>query len=60
MLVTVDRDRQRVIVTGERFQVELTWSQADLLGALLNEKSRELMPVLKGKTYSPAIEKDRR
>lgn len=59
MLVTTDRERQRVIVTGERFQVELTWSQAGLLGALLNEGARELMPVIPGKRYEPACERDR-
>jgi hypothetical protein len=60
MLVTADRKRQRVIVTGERFELELTWSQAGLLGAILNEKSRELMPVVPDKRYEPAIERDRR
>ena len=60
MLVTTDRQRQRVIVTGERSEFELTWSQAGLLGALLNEKSPELMPELSGKRYEPAIERDRR
>ncbi len=60
MLVTTDRERQRVLLKGSGYQIELTWTQAGLLGALLNEKSRELMPVLNGKTYSPATERDRR
>jgi hypothetical protein len=57
MLVTTDRTRQRVVLSGNGYEICLTWSQAGLLGALLNEKSRELMPVIPGKRYEPATER---
>ena len=46
VLVTTDPKRQRVVLRGERFQLELSWSQAALLATVLNEKSREVEPVL--------------
>ena len=58
MTVRIDRVKQRVIVTGERFEIELTWSQAGLLGSLLNEGAREIQPVLNfGRRYEPATER---
>jgi hypothetical protein len=58
MIVRIDRVKQRVLVKGERFEIELTWSQAALLGVLLNDGARQLEPVLNfGKRYEPAIER---
>ena len=44
--VSTDPKTQRVLLRGERFQIELTWSQAALLASLLNEASRQLEPLL--------------
>lgn len=60
MIITTDQGSKRVIVTGERFQIALTWHQALALGSLLTYHSREVEPAARpGKTYSPSIERDR-
>lgn len=61
VIITSDQDNKRVIVTGERFELSLTWSQALALGSLLTHHSREIEPpALPGKCYQPAVERDRR
>lgn len=61
MTVTTDPSKKLILVTGERFHVALNWSQALALGSLLTHHSREIEPAPRpGKTYSPAIERDRR
>ncbi len=58
MEVTIDRLRERVLMTGKAFEVELTWSQALNLGTLLIEKSGEVEPVAPpGKSYRPVTER---
>jgi hypothetical protein len=59
MLVTINRERTRVLLTGNGYEIQLTWSQAALLATLLNEKSREIEPARPpGKVYRPAVERD--
>lgn len=61
MIVTTDQGSKRVIVTGERFQIALTWSQALALGSLLVAHSQHVEPpALPGRTYCPSVERDRR
>jgi hypothetical protein len=58
MLVTTDRERQRVVLSGNGYEICLTWSQAALLATMLNEKSREVEPPPPpGRTYRPVTER---
>lgn len=61
MIVKTDNNSKRVILRGERFEVQLNWAQALALGSLLTHHSREIEPpALPGKCYEPATERDRR
>jgi hypothetical protein len=61
VIVKTDPDSKRVIVSGERFEVALTWSQALNLGSLLVAHSKHVEPPApSGKSYSPSIERERR
>jgi len=56
MTVVADPHRQRVVLRGEKFEVDLTWSQALLLGTLLREASVEAEPATPiGLRYEPKI-----
>jgi hypothetical protein len=58
MLVTTDRERGHVVLSGSGYEIRLSWSQAALLSTLLNEKSREIEPPPPpGRIYCPAIER---
>lgn len=60
MVVRTDTSKKHVVLTGERFEVRLTWSQALALGSLLTHHSREIEPPARpGKRYEPAVERDR-
>jgi hypothetical protein len=61
VIVKTDPDSKRVIVSGERFELALTWSQALNLGSLLVAHSKHVEPPIQaGKTYRPAVERERR
>lgn len=61
MIVKTDDNSKRVILQGERFTVELNWAKALALGSLLVAHSRHVEPApAKGRTYRPAVERDRR
>lgn len=61
MVVKTDSAKKHVVLTGERFQVSMTWSQALALGSLLVAHSRHVEPPARpGRTYRPAVERDRR
>jgi len=61
VIVKTDNANKHVILSGERFQVSMTWTQALALGSLLVAHSRQVEPpALPGKRYEPAIERDRR
>ena len=54
MTVVADPQRQLVVLTGGKFEVDLTWSQALLLGTLLREAFLEVEPATPlGRTYEP-------
>lgn len=60
MVVTINRERNRVVLSGNRYEICLTWTQAALLATMLNERSREIEPPPPpGRVYRPAIERDR-
>jgi hypothetical protein len=61
VIVKTDNTKKHVILSGERFQVSMTWSQALALGSLLVAQSRFVEPApLPGRTYCPSVERDRR
>lgn len=60
MIVKTDQLNKHVVVSGERFEVRLTWAQALALGSLLTHHSREIEPPARpGRTYLPSAERDR-
>lgn len=60
MIVRTDTRKKHIVLTGERFEVRLTWSQALALGSLLTHHSREIEPPARpGRTYTPAVERER-
>jgi hypothetical protein len=61
MVVKTDQGSKRVILKGNRFEVQLTWHQALALGSLLVAHSQHVEPPARpGKRYEPAVERDRR
>lgn len=61
VIIKTDQNTKRVILRGNRFEVQLTWSQALALGSLLVAQSRHVEPAaLPGRTYCPSTERDRR
>lgn len=62
MTVLTDTQKHQVTIHGDHgTEITLTWSGALVLGTLLREASIQAEPTaLPGRTYAPAIERDRR
>lgn len=61
MLVRTNSETNHVVLSGEGYEITLTWTQALNLGSLLVQKAEEAEPVPRsGRSYCPATERDRR
>ncbi len=62
MIVEADPTTHLVTIHGDLgTEIVLTWAAAANLSTLLSEKSQEAEPTPRpGKSYSPAVERDRR